>query len=185
MFNIPENNNIQGLHNKYNIAVAVTVAKLLGIDDEKIARAIEEFKPLKHRLEIIGVYNGVTYIDDSIATIPEATISSIKALKKVNSIILGGNDRGVNLDELIDFLKDTDIENIICLPQTGIYIAENLKQVNKKVIEVKDLKEAVDVAKKVTKKNTICLLSPAASSYGFFKNFEERGKLFKKYVKEN
>lgn len=96
----------------------------------------------------------------------------------------GGNDRGVDLSKLIEFLKQSDIENIICLPKTGEYIAEELKNTNKNIIKLETLEEAVDKAKKVTKKETICLLSPAASSYGYFKNFKERGNLFKQYIKK-
>lgn len=96
--------------------------------------------------------------------------------------MLEEKDRGVNLTELINFLKTSDIENIVCLPKTGEYIKEGLESSNKKVYFTNELEEAVNIAKKVTKKNTVCLLSPAASSYGYFKNFEERGKLFKKYV---
>ena len=71
------------------------------------------------------------------------------------------------------------------MPKTGEYIKEGLSQSSKNVKYVDDLKEAVMMAKKITKKNTVCLLSPAASSYGYFKNFEERGNLFKQYVREN
>ena len=70
------------------------------------------------------------------------------------------------------------------MPKTGEYIKEALSDTSKNVKYVQTLKEAVSIAKKVTKKNTVCLLSPSASSYGYFKNFEERGNLFKQYVKE-
>ena len=87
-------------------------------------------------------------------------------------------------EELINFLAKSEIENIICLPKTGEYIKEGLKVSKKNVVYKEKLEEAVDFAKKVTKKGSVCLLSPAASSYGYFKNFEERGRLFKKYVNE-
>ena len=71
------------------------------------------------------------------------------------------------------------------MPDTGWKIAEMVKNENMKMYIVKDMKEAVSMAKQYTKKEGICLLSPAASSYGFFKNFQERGNLFKELVKEN
>ena len=108
--------------------------------------------------------------------------TGLKALEKVNTLIVGGNDRGVNQEKLIQFLLESKIENIICLPKTGRYIYEGLKQSNKNLINVTNMEEAVKYAKKVTKKGTICLLSPAASSYGYFKNFKERGNTFKYYV---
>lgn len=179
---INEKMNLKGMHNINNIMFILGVCQILNLDIKKVINSIKEFKPLEHRMEFVANINGVDYYNDSIATIPESTIDAINAIKNVNTIIVGGKDRGVNLTELINFLKTSDIENIICLPKTGEYIKEGLESSNKKVYFTNELEEAVNIAKKVTKKNTVCLLSPAASSYGYFKNFEERGKLFKKYV---
>lgn len=179
---INEKMNLKGMHNINNIMFILGVCQILNLDIKKVINSIKEFKPLEHRMEFVANINGVDYYNDSIATIPESTIDAVNAIKNVNTIIVGGKDRGVNLTELIEFLKSSDIENIICLPKTGEYIKEGLESSNKKVYFTNELEEAVNIAKKVTKKNTVCLLSPAASSYGYFKNFEERGKLFKKYV---
>lgn len=179
---INEEMNLKGMHNINNIMFILGVCQILNLDIKKVVNSIKEFKPLEHRMEFVANINGVDYYNDSIATIPESTIDAINAIKNVNTIIVGGKDRGVNLAELIDFLKTSGIENIICLPKTGEYIKEGLESSNKKVYFTNELEEAVNISKKVTKKNTVCLLSPAASSYGYFKNFEERGRLFKKYV---
>lgn len=179
---INEKMNLKGMHNINNIMFILGVCQILNLDIKKVINSIKEFKPLEHRMEFVANINGVDYYNDSIATIPESTIDAVNAIKNVNTIIVGGKDRGVNLSELINFLKTSNIENIICLPKTGEYIKEGLESSNKKVYFTNELEEAVNIAKKVTKKNTVCLLSPAASSYGYFKNFEERGKLFKKYV---
>lgn len=174
--------NLKGKHNINNIMFVLAVVKSMNLNVEEALRTIKQFKPLEHRLEYVGIVDGVTYYNDSIATIPESTICSIKALKRVNTLIVGGKDRGVNLENLIEYLKNENIKNIICMPKTGEYIAEGLKNSNKNVILVSTMEEAVNTAKKVTEKNKICLLSPAAASYGFFKNFEERGKIFKRNV---
>lgn len=179
---INEKMNLKGMHNINNIMFILGVCQILNLDIKKVINSIKEFKPLEHRMEFVANINGVDYYNDSIATIPESTIDAVNAIKNVNTIIVGGKDRGVNLSELINFLKTSNIENIICLPKTGEYIKEGLESSNKKVYFTNELEEAVNIAKKVTKKNTVCLLSPAASSYGYFKNFEERGRLFKKYV---
>ncbi len=176
---------LKGNHNINNIMFVLAVSNILNLDLEKTVEAINEFNPLEHRLEFVGKIDDVEYYNDSIATIPESTIESIKALEKVSTLLVGGNDRGVNLSELIEFLVKSEIENIICLPKTGEYIAEGLKNTDKKIINVDSIKEAVKYAKKLTKKGTICLLSPAASSYGYFKNFIERGNMFKKEVLKN
>ena len=161
----------------------LSACKILNLDIEKATNSIKEFKPLEHRMEFVAKINDISYYNDSIATIPASTINAVNALGKVNTILVGGNDRGVDLVELIEFLRNHEtIENIICLPKTGEYIKEALKDSNKNIKYIEDFKEAVIFAKKVTKENTICLLSPAASSYGYFKNFEERGRLFKEYV---
>lgn len=175
--------NLKGTHNMNNIMFILCACDILKLDFNKAVNSIKEFKPLEHRMEFVANLKNVSYYNDSIATIPASTINAVNALKNVNTILVGGNDRGVDLKELIDFLYNHEtIENVICLPKTGEYIKEGLKDSNKKIEFFEDLKSAVSFAKKVTKENTICLLSPAASSYGYFKNFEERGKLFKQYV---
>ena len=133
-------------------------------------------------MEYVGTFNGIKYYNDSIATIPQATINAIETLQDVNTLLVGGKDRGVNLNELINYINNSNIENIICLPKTGEYILAKIK--NKNTYMVDNLEQAVKIAKEKTKKNSICLLSPAASSYGYFKNFEERGNIFKKLVSE-
>ena len=172
--------NLQGDFNLNNIMFVLGVSEILGLDINKTIETIRDFKPLKHRLENIGTYNDVTYYDNSIGTIPEATIEAVKALKNVDTLIIGGMDRGINYKELILFLNNSKISNVICMPKTGHDIAKELRR--EMCYIVNNLEEAVDTAKKVTQKGKICLLSPAAASYGFFKNFEERGELFKKLV---
>lgn len=184
MLDINTEMNLKGMHNINNIMFVIGVAKILNLDIPKTINAICSFHPLEHRLEFVAKIDGVEYYNDSIATVPEATMNGIRALKNVNTIIIGGKDRGVSLDELIEFLKNSEVENIICIHTTGKNIYETLLNSNKNVFYYDELKDAVDKAKEVTKKETICLLTPAATSYGFFKNFEERGKLFKKYVLE-
>jgi UDP-N-acetylmuramoylalanine--D-glutamate ligase len=184
LMNIHESMNLKGIHNINNIMFILGACKILDLDIPKAINSIKEFKPLEHRMEFVGNINGVDYYNDSIATIPESTIDAIEAIGNINTIIVGGNDRGIPLVSLIEYLKKSDIENIICLPKTGEYIRDGLEGSNKNVIFTEKLEEAVKISKEITKKNTVCLLSPAASSYGYFKNFEERGKLFKQYVLE-
>lgn len=185
MYNIDDVRKLKGNHNLNDIMFVLAVSNILKLDLNKTIKTINEFNPLEHRLEYVGNFEGVDYYNDSIATIPEATIESVKALENVNTLIVGGNDRGVNQKNLIEFLSKSKIENIICLPKTGEYIYEGLENSGKKVVKVENMEEAVSTAKRVTKKNTICLLSPAASSYGYFKNFKERGNMFKEYVRGN
>ena len=174
---------LKGMHNVNNIMFILQAALIMNLDKEKTIDAIIDFNPLEHRMEFVAKINDIDFYNDSIATIPSSTINAIEAIKNIGTLIVGGKDRGVNLDELFEFLRNSEIENIICLPKTGEFIYENLKDIeNKNIVLVSELKEAVRIAKNKTKKGKVCLLSPAASSYGYFKNFEERGRLFKEYV---
>ena len=173
-----------GDHNFNNIMFAVTVAKIMNLDLKKATEDIYNFAPLAHRMEFVGEINGVKYYNDSIATIPASTINGVETLKNVNTLIIGGKDRGIDYSDFAEFLGNTNIEHLICLPDTGWKIADMVVNENMEIIIVNNMEEAVRFAKEVTRKGTCCLLSPAASSYGFFKNFKERGDLFKKFVLE-
>lgn len=175
--------NLIGSHNLKNIMVVLLICELLGLDISKAANIINTFKPLEHRLEMVGTYNGITYFDDTIATIPEATINGINGLGNVDTLIFGGMDRNIDYDNFIDFLSKCNISNLIGLPDTGHKICNILKdKCNKNIILVDTIDEAVDEADKYTKKDHVCLLSPAASSYNKFKNFEEKGNYYKNVI---
>ena len=178
-----EPRNLIGDYNLNNIMFVLGVSEILKLDLNKTIKTISEFKTLEHRLELVGKFDDVIYYDNSIGTVPMATIEAVEALKEVNTLIIGGMDRGIDYTDFIKYLNNSNIENIICMPKTGHDIAKKLKQ--EKVYIVNTLEEAVETAKNVTEKNKICLLSPTAVSYGFFKNFEEKGNLYKKLVKES
>lgn len=171
-----------GEHNKANVMAARLVAKELKISEDSIRNTIKEFNGLAHRLEFIGEFDGIKYYNDSISTIPEATIQAIESLKDVDTVLIGGLDRGIHYDSFISYLEQSDVKNIILMYDTGKKIFDKINSDG--AVYVKDLEEAVMLAKKVTKKGKACLLSPAAASYGFFKNFEERGERFKEFVTE-
>lgn len=177
-----EKRNLVGDYNLNNIMFALGVSEILKLDLKLTIQSIREFKPLEHRLELVGKYEDVFYYDNSIGTIPMATIEAVEALKEVDTLIIGGMDRGIDYTDFIKYLNDSSIRNIICMPKTGHDIAKKLKKEKQYVVET--LEEAVEIARKVTAKGKICLLSPAAASYGYFKNFEEKGNLFKDLVKK-
>lgn len=182
IYNINTPRNLLGEYNLNNIMFVLAVSKILKLDISKTIKSISDFKTLEHRLEFVGEYNGILYYDNSIATIPKATIEAVKALKNVDTLIIGGMDRGLDYTDFIKFLNESDISNIICMPKTGHDIAKNLKDGRAYVVNTLD--EAVEIAKKHTTKGRVCLLSPAAASYGFFKNFEEKGNIYKELVKK-
>lgn len=171
-----------GRHNLYNIGIAVYIAKRVGCKNDDIFEAVASFNGLTHRLEEIGVFNGVHYINDSISTCPSTAIAAVNAFDKTDTLIIGGMDRGIDYSELIEFINQSDIDNIILLPDSGYRIFDRLDSTIRNIVKVNDMKEAVITSKKVTKYR--CILSPAAASYGFYKNFEERGEHFRSLVKE-
>lgn len=174
---------LKGEHNIKNILFALMVSYIYKLDLNKALESIKNFKPLEHRMELVGKYDDIIFYNDVIATIPEATISACNALENVNTLIFGGLDRNIKYDELVDYLNKSNIKHFICMPSTGHKLASLLDK--ERVIKVDTLEEAVDKAFEVTEKNSICLLSPAAASYEYFKNFEEKGNRYKELIRSH
>ena len=174
-----------GDHNLINIMFVYMVGIILDLDLNKINNTIESFNPLEHRMELVGEYNGITYYNDSIATIPEATINALKALKDTDTLIFGGMDRGIDYRPLIEYLKLSTVRNLICMPTTGYKVGKILEKdgIDKNYYYIESLEEAVKTASKITQKGKIVLMSPAASSYEYFKNFIEKGNKYKEYIR--
>lgn len=171
---------LKGRHNLYNIAAALAVARAVGVNIDACLKSLEDFKGLEHRLEFVAEINGVEYINDSICTIPEAAIAAVKAFDDTDCVILGGMDRGIPYDILGDFLNTGAVKNVILLPDSGYRIQKLIKNPAVNVSIVNDLPQAVQLASQLAQKRVI--LCPAAASYGFYKNFEERGRHFKELV---
>ena len=184
IYDINEKRKLLGMHNVNNIMFVLTLAEILNLDMTKVVKTINTFDALPHRMEYVGVFNGITYYNDSISTIPASCINALKSIK-VDTLILGGLNRGIDYSELINFINNYDLKNLICIPDTGNIIAAGITNNNIKVYEEDDLLNAIKRAKEVTKKGEVCLMSPAAASYNTFKNFEERGDFFKEHVKNN
>jgi UDP-N-acetylmuramoylalanine--D-glutamate ligase len=148
---------------------------------------IQSFNGLEHRIELVGSYAGIVWYNDSIATIPEATIEAIKTLQTVDTVILGGFDRGIEYTILYPFLHTSGVSNIIFVGEAGARMKNELIAYgsgNINLYSATDYKQVITVASEITQNGKICLLSPAAASYDMFRNFEERGTAFKKNVRE-
>lgn len=176
-----------GQHNYLNLAVAYYIATLYGIDDSAVRHALSEFHPLAHRLEDLGEHAGIRYVNDSICTIGQACIQALQALQNVDVVLVGGMDRGIHYGELEDYLAHHSRVNVVFMYATGHRIYAELQKkgwMREGFYEVEDLKQAVEKARHLCSPHHIVLLSPAASSYDHFKNFEERGDVFKKLAFE-
>lgn len=187
IYDLSNERKLLGAHNVNNIMFTLAVVRLLNLNLPIAIKSINEFEPLRHRLEKVGVFNDITFYDDTIATIPEACISAIKSLCNIDTLIFGGMDRGIDYSDFAENLLKTNVTNFICMPDTGYKIAKELKLINKNcnIYEIEELEEAVKLAYQVTKKGMGCLLSPAAPSYNKYKNFEEKGDKFVEYIKNN
>ncbi|MDP4006997.1 MAG: Mur ligase family protein, partial [bacterium] len=192
---------------------AVLVGKLFGVSDSKIRQAIREFKPLENRLERVGKFKGISFINDSLATIPEATIGALDILgNQAATLIAGGYDRGVNMIKLARRIEKSKIQTLILFPDTGKKIfaalrsrgnfltrgrlgqhrsqrnyppkAKQLAFGPKNVFFIENMKDAVQLAYLNTPKGRTCLLSPAASSFNLFRDYQDRGDQFKKFVRK-
>ena len=180
-----ENIHLIGKHNELNLAIVYAIANYYGVSDEEYKEAIQSFLPLPHRLQKIGEKDGIVYVDDSISTIGQSCINALESLKETGSVLIGGMDRGIDYSDLKHYLHTRNDLHIIFMYQSGKRVYEEMKEENllpEQVYLVEDLEEAVTLAKQCTGEGKICLLSPAASSYDHFKNFEERGEVFKQLV---
>ncbi len=185
---------LKGDHNLGNIAAAWLVTQQLGVPKDSALKTIKAFRGLPHRLESVGVLGGVEWINDSISTTPESAIAALDAFgNRVSVIILGGQDRGYDFALLAQKIAASkSLRMAILLPDSGTVIGKALEHAGAPVIlsSAKTLSEAVEKARKAALDPKpekghipIVLLSPAAPSYGHFKNFEDRGEQFEKAVR--
>ena len=175
---------LKGEHNQFNARVVYEICReRFSCSDEEIRHAMKSFKGLHHRLEYVGKVNGADYYNDSISTIPEATIQAIRSIPNTKTVLIGGMDRHIDYDILIDFIEENQSYNYIFSYESGERIYDEVSDLSCCYFE-EDLKSAFDLATELTPEGTACILSPAAASYGYFKNFEERGDFFRSLVLE-
>ena len=160
-----------GEHNKENIRAAMKTAQLMGANESDIKNGLREFKPLPHRLELVGEHDGVKFYNDSISTAPEATIAALEALDKVGVLILGGLDRGYEFEELAQKIVEKKVQNLVLFPETGARIKEALKDFEGEILETESMEDTVKWAHEKAEHGTCCVLSPGAPSYNLYKNF--------------
>jgi UDP-N-acetylmuramoyl-L-alanine---L-glutamate ligase len=174
----------KGEHNRSNLAAAFKVATYLGVPEDVALTALKQADPLPHRLQNIGEHGSVVWVNDSFATAPEATIAALEALKDdVDTLLVGGFDRGVDYSGLAEYLDASPVQNIAFFPDTGTHIkAAMLSQKN--TLETADMQEAVAWAAKVTAPGKTALLSSASPSFNLFKDFVVRGEAFVTAVQE-
>jgi UDP-N-acetyl-alpha-D-muramoyl-L-alanyl-L-glutamate epimerase len=171
-----------GSHNEKNIRAAIAVARRFDVSDTVIRKTLAGFLPLRHRLENIGTYHDITFYDDAISTAPESTIVALEAVPDVDTLFLGGEDRGYDFSELERRVREKGVRNIVLFPDSGRSMLRSRDGLN--VFETESMKDAVAFAYAHTGKGKACLLSAASPSYSLWKNFEEKGDQFRDWVIE-
>jgi len=172
---------VVGEHNLLNLCGVLAVLKLFNLDYMKAIPSLKDFLPLEHRLQKVYERNGIEFIDDSIATVPDSVIAGLEAFKgKDVALIAGGYDNGsADYGALNEYIKNRDnVKAVLCLPDTGRFIAVPQAK------PVPNMKEAVLSAIKNLPSGGVVLLSPAAPSFNMYKNYKERGEDFAKLAKE-
>ena len=172
-----------GTHNFENVMAAVTMAYYAGVDMDSIRKSICEFTAVEHRIEYVTEKNGVAYYNDSKGTNPDAAIKGIQAMNRPTLLIGGGYDKESSYDEWIQAF-DGKVRYLVLIGQTK----EKIKAAAEKngfhdIILCEDLKEAVQVCADKANVGDAVLLSPACASWGQFDNYEQRGQMFKEYVR--
>ncbi len=172
---------IHGEHNLLNVKAALCACSAYGVDFHELIPYLYTFKPLEHRLELVGVFGGITFVNDSISTIPQACIAACKTLGKVDFLLIGGFDRGIDYGPLVDFLSANPVPDLLYTGLAGRRVLSMLKAkgYQGRSHEFGNLEEAFQFMSDHAHQGDVCLLSPAAASYDQYKNFEERGNKFK------
>jgi UDP-N-acetylmuramoylalanine--D-glutamate ligase len=170
---------LHGQHNMLNALAALAMAELIGCSISRILYSLREYKGEPHRVESIGVFNGVEYFDDSKGTNVGAAVAAISGLGKDRKIvvILGGDGKGQDFSPLLDVVRQY-VRTVVLIGKDKEIIAEVLKTVNVPKLSVETLENAVNVAAEVSQIGDAVLLSPACASFDMFDNYEHRGRVF-------
>lgn len=175
---------IKGLHNAYNAMAAALATLAAGVEAEQVERSIYEFSPVEHRLEPAGEKDGVQWINDSKATNVDSVWYALESMTRPVVWIAGGTDKGNDYNPLKAFAREK-VKALICMGVDNEKLVREFEDVVPKVISTNTLDDAMRAAKAEATEGDVVLLSPACASFDLFKNYEQRGELFKQWVKEN
>ena len=175
---------IQGLHNAYNAMAAALATLAAGVDAESIKRSIYEFSPVEHRLEPVREVDGVLYVNDSKATNVDSVWYALESMTRPVVWIAGGTDKGNDYEPLKEFAR-AKVKALICMGLDNEKLVRDFTGVVPKVVSTASLDEAMRAAVAAAERGDVVLLSPACASFDLFKNYENRGELFKEWVRCN
>ncbi len=176
--------NLVGLHNFENIMAAVAITYYAGVPLDIIREAVKKFVAVEHRIEFIREVGAVKYYNDSKGTNTDAAIKAIDAMPSKTVLIAGGYDKKSDYADWISHLHGK-CRLMILIGQTRENIAKACDEAGfKDYVFAESMEEAVDKASKAAERGDCVLLSPACASWGMFKNYQQRGTIFKELVKK-
>jgi UDP-N-acetylmuramoylalanine--D-glutamate ligase len=175
---------LRGKHNLYNVLAAATLAKAAGASIEAIRAVATSFAGVEHRLELVRELDGVRWYNDSIATAPERTLAALRAYDEPIVLIAGGMSKHLPLEELADEIRRR-VSFLALMGELGEEIREAMgdREDNPAMTWTPGLEEAVEAARKAARAGNVVILSPAGTSFDRFRDFEERGRVFKEIVR--
>lgn len=174
---------IKGRHNLYNAMAASLAAMAAGVDKDSITDTLSNYAGIEHRLEIVGEVNGVEYINDSKATNVDAVWYALESMEKPVVWIAGGTDKG-NDYSMLDGLVKEKVKSLVCMGKDNDALLKHFTGMVPEIYDTHSLEEAMPMVLKSAGKGDVVLLSPACASFDLFANYEERGKLFKDWVRK-
>ncbi len=174
---------LPGVHNLENALAATTAAVISRVSSPLIKKLLSEFKPLEHRLEFVGRVKGIDFINDSKGTNVGAVLKSLESFEQPVVLIAGGRDKGGDYSPLLKLIRER-VRNVVLIGETKDKFKAALKPVRKKLHEADSMEEAVYTAFDLARQGDVVLLSPACASFDMFKNYEDRGRVFKAMVLE-
>ena len=176
--------NLVGLHNFENIMAAVAMTRSFGVPDDIIKQVTKRFVAVEHRIEFVATKKGVKYYNDSKGTNTDAAIKAIDAMPSTTVLIAGGYDKDGEYSEWVSRFPGK-VRKLVLIGQTSEKIADACNKIGfHDYCFAESLKQAVEICRNAAQSGDYCLLSPACASWGMFKNYQQRGDMFKQYVME-
>lgn len=188
----PQDLKMPGAHNFKNAVMAATVAQFLGCSENKITKVIKSFSGNEHRLEFVRNIKRIKFYNDSASTNPQTAATAIKSFKETKILIAGGKDKNLDYYPLAKNLKNSKTKLVILYGENKKEIYREIRNKKLEIRIVKDLKTAISLAYQTAKQlqqlqpynNITVIFSPASTSFDMFRDYAERGEIFKKIVKQ-
>jgi UDP-N-acetylmuramoylalanine--D-glutamate ligase len=179
--------NLRGDHNVSNVLAAFTIGHAAGFSLDAMLEAVEEFRGVEHRLELVRELHGVRWYNDSIATAPERSMAAIHSFEEPIVLMLGGRDKDLPWDDLARLINKR-VDHVVLFGEAAEKIEKTVSGIKSEgsvdIVRVKNLKQAVFKAAEMSRDGDVVLLSPGGTSFDEFKDFAERGEAFRKWVLE-